>query len=319
MHLQPNDHYDALIIGGGPAGLSAAIYLGRARRSVVVFDRVGPGRSDWSQHNQNYLGFPDGISITELKDRGRRQAERFGARFCPVELTDLRRSDPGFAATVDGVTIHGRAVILATGVTDRWVTFPGYEEFIGRSMHTCIVCDGYEMAGQRVAVVGNDEHAAEVARQLLAYVPESVTVVTNDEHLQIPAPAMQMLAASRIDVIIDRIVGARAEERGCFSAVELHDGTDVGVDHLFSLQGAKPNSDLARTLGAATSAGGYIEVDTQARTSVAGLYAAGDVTRLFSHLVLTAAHEGATAATTLSSDLNQEDLELADAQRTSAA
>jgi thioredoxin reductase (NADPH) len=309
VHLQPSDHYDALIIGGGPAGLSAAIYLARARRSVVVFDRVQPGRSDWSQHNQNYLGFPGGISITELKDRGRRQAERFGARFCAVELTDLRRTDSRFAATVDGGTIHGRAVILATGVTDQWVTFPGYEEFIGRSMHTCIVCDGYEMVGQRVMVAGNDEHAAEVARQLLAYDPASVTVVTNDEQLQIPEPAMQMLAASGINVIVDRIVTARAQERGCFTALELHGGAVVGVDHLFSLQGARPNSDLARTLGAATSAGGYIEVDTQARTNIADLYAAGDVTRLFSHLVLTAAHEGATAATTLNHDLYQAERE----------
>ncbi len=302
----PPTWFDALVIGGGPAGLSAAIYLARARRTVAVFDRGRPGRSDWSQYNQNYLGFPDGISIIDLGDRGRRQAARFGAQiFEEAEVSALRRDGNRFAASVAGAEICGHAVILATGVTDRWVTFPGYTDFIGRTMHTCIVCDGYEMAGQRVVIAGNDEHAAEVARQTLSYRPAAVVLVTNDLDHDIPAAIVDALAARGVRVVVDRIVGARAKAKGEFAALRLAGGGELELDHLFSVQGADPNSSLARSLAVETTDTGYIQTDTEARTNVPGIYAAGDVTRLFSHLVLTAAHEGATAATALSYDLYQ--------------
>lgn len=301
--------FDALVIGGGPAGLSAAIYLGRARRTVAVFDRGRPGRSDWAQFNRNYLGFPDGISIVELCARGREQAARFGAELFEEEVVDVRHADGGFAAVAAGGEVCGRAVILATGVTDRWVTFPGYTDYIGRTMHTCIVCDGYEMAGQRVVIAGNDEHAAEVARQTQEYDAASVTLVTNSHQHTIPGEVVATLAARGIRVIGDRIVGAHAREKGVFATIELAGGESVELDHLFSVQGADPNAALAHALGAETASNGYIQTDTEQRTNVPGVYAAGDVTRLFSHLVLTAAHEGATAATALSYDLYQRERE----------
>lgn len=299
--------FDALIIGGGPAGLSAATYLARARRSIALFDRARPGRSDWAQYNWNYLGFPDGISIVELCDRGRQQAARFGAQLFEADISALRPDGDGFAASITGGEVCGRSVILATGVTDRWVSFPNYTNYIGRSMHTCIVCDGYEMAGQRVVIAGNTEHAAQVARQTLNYDPAEVILVTNSDHREIPESVVEALAAQGIRVIVDRIVGARAKAMGMFTALLLASGDAVELDHLFSVQGADPNSALAQLLGVATSGDGYIQTDTEARTNVPGVYAAGDVTRLFSNLVLTAAHEGATAATSLSYDLSQRD------------
>lgn len=299
--------FDALIIGGGPAGLAAAVYLARARCSVALFDRARPGRSDWAQYNWNYLGFPDGISVVELCNRGRQQAARFGAQLFEADVSALRPDSDGFAASVAGRDVCGRAVILATGVTDRWVTFPGYMDYIGRSMHTCIVCDGYEMAGQRVVIAGNTEHAGHVARQMLDYAPRQVTLVTNNDTLEIPDWMVDALAELGVSLIVDRIVSARAKATGMFEALELASGDDVELDHLFSLQGAIPNSALAQSLGIATCGDGYIQTDTEARTNVPGVYAAGDVTRLFSNLVLTAAHEGATAATTLSYDLRQRD------------
>jgi thioredoxin reductase (NADPH) len=305
----PPGWFDALVIGGGPAGLSAAIYLGRARRSVAVFDRGRPGRSDWAQYNQNYLGFPEGISIVELCSRGREQAARFGAELFEADITDLRRTDGGFAAAVADGEVCGRAVVLATGVTDRWVSFPGYTNYIGRSMHTCIVCDGYEMAGQRVVIAGNDEHAAEVARQTQEYDAATVTLVTNSDQRGIPDEIVEALAARNIRVIVDRIVSAHAREKGMFAVVQLARGGDVELDHLFSVQGADPNAALALALGVETASNGYIQTDIEQRTNVPGVYAAGDVTRFFSHLVLSAAHEGATAATSLSYDLYQRERE----------
>ena len=300
------DRCDALVIGGGPAGLSAAIYLARACRTVAVFDCGRPGRSDWAQINHNYLGFPDGISIVELCERGRRQAERFGVRFHDAEVHVLAAEDDGFRATGPDMSLGGRAVVLATGVSDRWPTFPGYEEFIGRSLHWCIVCDGFEMQGQRVIVAGNDASAAELALQMRGFAA-SVTLVTNSVTHDIPDAAARELAKADIAVVQDRIAGARARDKGVIERVVLESGYELPVDHLFNARGATPNSGLARSVGVALSPDGYIAVDTEAKTNVPGVYAAGDVTRLFSHQVLTAAHEGATAACALDYFLYEQD------------
>jgi thioredoxin reductase (NADPH) len=299
--MQP-DHYDALIVGGGPAGLSAAIYLARSLRSVVVIDSDRPARSDWVQVNHNYLGFPDGISIVDLGKRGRAQAEQYGARFYETEATSISRLDGEFEVTAGQHKLCGRAVILATGVTDNWVEFPGYEEFIGRSMHWCIVCDGYEMQGQRVLVVGDDEHAAQVAMQMVRFTND-VSLLVRMEAPEMDQRLRQALSARGIRVMSGEIATARAREPGVFAAVVLAGGEEIEVDHLFSEQGARPNVALAESMGIDLTDDGYIRVDTEGRTSMAAIYAAGDVTRLFSHQVVTAAHEGATAATSLAYDL----------------
>jgi thioredoxin reductase (NADPH) len=296
------DHFDALIIGGGPAGLTAAIYLARSLRSVAVFDCDRPARSDWVQVNHNYLGFPDGISIVDLGKRGRVQAEQYGARFYGTEATSISRSGREFEVTAGQNKYCGRAVILATGVTDNWVEFPGYEVFIGRSMHWCIVCDGYEMRGQRVLVVGDDEHAAQVAMQMVRFT-DDVSLLVHTEAPELAQWIRKALAARGIRVISGEIATARAREPGVFAAVVLVGGEEIEVDHLFSEQGARPNVALAESMGIDLTDDGYIRVDTEGRTSMAGIYAAGDVTRLFSHQVVTAAHEGATAATSLAYDL----------------
>jgi thioredoxin reductase (NADPH) len=308
METRPmrTDQYDALIIGGGPAGLSAAIYLARNLLSVAVFDCDRPARSDWVQVNHNYLGFPGGISIIELGKRGREQAEQYGAHFVNAEVTLLDQVDGGFEVTAQGTTARGRAAILATGVTDRWVDFPGYEEFIGRSMHWCIVCDGYEMRGQRVLIVGDDEHAGVVSLQMRRFT-NRVTLLMHPDAPELPESLRQEMGEAGIRCITGEIATARAREPGYFEAVILAGGEEIELDHLFSEQGARPNNALAEALGMAMSPEGYLTVDTEARTSIPYLYAAGDVSRLFSHQVVTAAHEGAAAATTLAWDLFEQD------------
>src|SRR5829696_8163378 len=129
----PADRYDAIIVGGGPAGLTAALYLARACRSVALFEAPHRGRSDWGQINHNYLGFPDGISIVDLGRLGRQQAERFGVRIYDAVVVSVVQEHHGFQVTAAGTIYHGRQLILATGVTDNWVQFPGYEQYIGKT------------------------------------------------------------------------------------------------------------------------------------------------------------------------------------------
>ncbi|CAA9577818.1 MAG: Thioredoxin reductase [uncultured Thermomicrobiales bacterium] len=304
---------DALVVGGGPAGLSAAIYLARWCRSVAVVNCDRPGRSDWPQVNHNYLGFPEGITARELVERGRAQAEGYGARFHDAEVAYVSRPDEDgvFKAEAPGLTLRARAILLATGVRDRWVEFPGYEEFIGRTIHWCIVCDGYEMQGQRVVIAGNDEHTAEMAVQMLRFT-QDVTVVTNAGSLGMPPALVKRLDQHRIRLAVGRIVGARAREEGALAALTIESGgetTEVAADHLFSVQGSEPNNALARSLGVRLSADGFVEAGTEGMTSVPGVFAAGDLTRLFSHQIVTAAHEGAAAANALNYYLFEKDEE----------
>ncbi len=304
MDVNPTvEQYDALVIGGGPAGVSAAVNLARACRRVAVVDCRREGRSDWAQMNRNFLGFPEGITAVELSKRGREQAERYGARFYDAEVARIGREDAVFRAEAPGgLALLARAVILATGVHDRWADFPGYEAYIGRTMHWCIVCDGFEMQGQRVLVVGNDEETAELAVQMLRFTKE-VTLLTNSGSLGLSPDRVKWLDERSIRVVVGRLAGARAKQEGEFAAVEVEGIGELELDHLFSHQGADPNNDLARALGLELTTGGYIKVDQEARTSVPQVYAAGDVTRFSSHQVSTAVHEGAVAAQTLNYDL----------------
>ena len=304
--------HDALVIGGGPAGLSAALQLARWCRSVVVVSRDQPGRAEWPQVNHNYLGFPDGIRARELLRRGREQVERYGVRFYETELTRLSFDEASRTFRADGsdLRLRARAVLLATGVIDRWVVFPGYEAFIGRSLHWCIVCDGYEMRGKRVIVAGNDEHTATMAIQMQRFTPD-VVVVTNSGALGMPRSVEERLDQHGIRLIVDRIVGARsrAGEPGMLATVLLERGEVIEGDHLFSLQGSDPEVALAAALGVRRNADGFIDADIEGKTSVPGVYAAGDVTRLFSHQIAAAVHEGGLAANALNFFLFERDEE----------
>jgi thioredoxin reductase (NADPH) len=301
--------FDAAIVGGGPAGLAAAINLARALRSVLLFDRPQPGRSDYPQVNHNYLGFPEGVPARELRERGTAQAQHYGAQFCDSEVVAIRRVSSGFALEGSGgERCRVRGVILATGVRDHWTRFPGFETFVGRSLHWCIVCDGYESRGTRVVVAGNDDEAATMALQLRRFT-EDVTLVTNDGALGLTPQAFDRLARRDLPVVIGRIADGRARDGtpGMLASLRLEDGRELPVEHLFSHQGAAPQTSLARSLGVELSSSGYITVDTEQRTSEPFVYAAGDCTRLLAHQIVTAAHEGATAAQTLNYDLFEAD------------
>lgn len=310
---QPPDTVDCAIVGGGPAGVAAAINLARACRSVVVIDCADEGRSDSAQRNFNYPGFPDGITAVELSALGRRQAERFGARFIPGEVHRVTGSAPRFRLDWGEGSLWARTILLATGVRDRWPEFPDFRQYVGRTMHWCLYCDGYEMQRQRVMVVGNDADAAELAIQFLRFT-DDVTFVTNHGSLGLPETTVNRLASRGIPLVVGVLTAARAKERGVFDAIIVDEAREIPLDHLFSHQGADPNTELARALGVDLDEHGYVQVDLHARTSLPGVYAAGDVTRRFSHQVATAVHEGTTAATAVDHDLfEQEEQSVMDA------
>src|SRR5690348_12912539 len=149
--------YDCAIIGGGPAGLSAAVYMGRMRRSVIVIDDR-EGRSTWHQVNRNYLGFPDGIHASKLREVGREQVEKYDVTFLSATAKEVQAKGEGRARRFHFQTTNGavvsRTVILATGVDDHFPDFEGSMECIGKTIFWCIICDGYETIDKRVVVLG---------------------------------------------------------------------------------------------------------------------------------------------------------------------
>jgi thioredoxin reductase (NADPH) len=288
-----------IVIGGGPAGLSAAIYAARANRSVLIIDR-GEGRSTSHEVNENYLGFPRGIAARELRRKGMMQAKRFGAEAAAGTVTRIKR-ERGLFVVRAGRRLHrGRTLILATGVVDHFPHIPNADRYVGRSLFWCIVCDGWKARGKRVVLVGNDDEAATTALQFLNFT-DRITMVTNQRRCAVSARKLRAMERAGIDLRQGLIVAAGGRGR-MLRWLEMDDGKRVALDLVFSMQGSRPASDLARGMRVKRK-DGYVVVDKEQRTSVRGVYAAGDVTKQHAHQVVTAAHEGATAGQTANYDL----------------
>jgi thioredoxin reductase (NADPH) len=304
--------YDCIVIGGGPAGLSAAIYLGRAQRSVLVVD-AGRGRTEWNQLNENYLGFPKGIRSRELVKRGRKQAENFGAEFSDSEVLEIEsHNDRSFTLTFahggDQSTLRARSLVFATGVTDVWPPFQNVKRYVGHSLFWCIACDGFKTCSKKVVVLGNSDPAATTALQLLNYT-DDVTFLCSGEQFDVSAEKQKQMEDHDIPICHGRIEKALGKGKQ-LQALEIQGGLRLELDCLFSLLGQVPNSQLAARLGVHLEESGCIRVDTEMLTNIPGVFAAGDVTNQPAQQVASAAHQGAMAGTSANYYLYE------DAQRT---
>jgi thioredoxin reductase (NADPH) len=286
--------YEVIVVGGGPAGLSAALYLARYDRTVALFD-AGQGRSTWHQINHNYLGFPGGVPARQLRELGRQQlAEYPQVDILEHKVAGLRRDGELFVAESQAGEWRARAIVLCTGVIDHYPHFDGWEEYVGRSMFWCITCDGYGCRGARVVVAGNKDASASEALQLQRFT-DKLTVLTDSLECEISEPFQERLRRAGIPLVHDKIAEVIGRD-GQFEALCTKSGRRIDLDQLFSQQGATPQAKLAEQLGVHLSNDGYIETDIEQKTNVPGVYAAGDVTRIHSHQVSAAVHEGGQAA-----------------------
>lgn len=294
MEIMTDTVYESLIIGGGPAGLSAALYLARYDRTVALFD-TGRGRSTWHQINHNYLGFPGGVPARELRERGRQQLEEYGqVTTLERKIERLERQNGEFIAYGQSSEWRGKTVIICTGVIDHYPHFDGWQDYVGRSMFWCITCDGYGCRDARVVVVGNKNQAASEALQLRRFT-HHLTVLTDSHDCYIDEKFQRRLKQAEIPLVHDKIDSAIGDD-GQFEALYTKNGQRIELDQLFCQHGATPIANLAENVGVLLSREGYICVDVEQKTNVAGVYAAGDVTRLHSHQITTAVHEGGMAA-----------------------
>jgi thioredoxin reductase (NADPH) len=298
MVFSTSETLDCLIVGGGPAGLTAANYLARFRRRILVADS-GTSRARLIPRSHNYPGFR-GISGAELLDTLRAQVSDHGAPIVRRTVCALEadaQSDANFRVRLEnGEIIAARTVLLATGIVDDSPDLPGLEDFIDRGIvRYCPICDAFEGLDQRIGVVGPAGKAAGKAEFLRTY-SRHVTLFLTDGPEALPKPVIESLGVKGVQVAPERVVAIEPARQGVFA--RLAGGATVEVDILYPAMGCAVRSELATSLGARTDEEGNLTVDSRQRTTIANLFAAGDVVSDLHQLTVATGH-AAIAATAI--------------------
>jgi len=295
---------EVIIIGGGIAGLSAAIYLGRAKRDTLVIDS-GKSMARWEPDVQNYLGFPNGISGNELLRRAREQARRYHVKFVKDEILSARVHATRFQLRGQKKNYTCRRLLLATGIFHIPPNIPGVKPCLGHSMFFCKDCDGYRVQNRRIAVYGWSNDTVEYALAMLAYSPR-VAIVTDGHKPRWSRRNANWIRSRRIPVHRLTIRDVR-HHCGQIQSLIFNGEPALNIEGLFTTRGDIYFSRLAETLGAKVNRSGEIVVGLDMRTTVKGLYAAGCVTPANCQMII-AAGQGATAAQAINRNLFEESL-----------
>jgi thioredoxin reductase (NADPH) len=291
---------DCLIVGGGPAGLTAAIYLARFHLRVQLFD-AGASRAALIPCTRNHAGFPDGISGQALVERMRRQASMAGAELQYGRVERVTAAGGEFVAQVGGKSLRTKTVLLATGVTNRPPQMSAElhaSALAAGRLRYCPVCDGFEVTDQTVAVIGSGARGMKEALFLRSYT-RTVTLISNGPTHSLDAVQRAELTAGDIDILDGPAIDFRLESDGLSVSTTLGRRTFASI---YPALGSMVHSDLAKALGAALSDDGCIKVADHQRTSAPGLYAAGDVVSGLDQ-ISHAMGEAGVAATTIRNDL----------------
>ena len=295
-------HEKLIIIGSGPAGLTAALYAARADLNPRVFEgTTAGGQLMITTDVENYPGFPDGIMGPDLMDQFRKQAERFNARLQQVDVTEVDFTTTPFRISVGADDYTADAVVVATGASATWLGIPGEQTLTGKGVSACATCDGFFFRNQELVVVGGGDTAMEEALFLTKFASKVTIVHRRDEFRASRIMAKRALANEKVDVIWNSIVteihGESAVEAVTLEDTETGETTRFKTDGVFVAIGHKPNTDVFVD-ELELDENGYIEVTEPGttRTSVEGVFVAGDAADHIYRQAVTAAGTGCMAA-----------------------
>ena len=301
--------YDVVVVGGGPAGLCAALWLARYLHRVVVVDSGDP--RNWETRGINgYLGH-QGIRSPDLRKLGRAECERVGVEFVDG-IVDQAVNEAGELFEVrlrDGTNIESRRVLLAIGIKDVWPAIPGLDSCYGETIHVCPDCDGYETRGKKTVVVGKGRKSVGLALALATWTKQ-IVICTNGEEAEMTDPLLDKLKALNIPVLeapIKCVVSKSSEITG----LELEGGMALDCERLYFAIGQYPSDDLGAQLGCKRDNMGRLVIDDRNHTSIKHVYAAGDIAP-GPQLAIGAAASGAVAAMAIHASLVPETNKLPD-------
>ena len=277
-HVNVMEDYDVLVVGCGPAGISAAIFTGRSGLRTCVIGNPDKSQMHMAFNIQNYFGFPDGIDGPVLLSKGMLQAQRFGVVLVREEVVSADATEdanPVFKVkTSKGREVSGHSLIIATGVPIRLSGIKNEDMLTGKGVHYCVNCDGAFYKGKKLAIIGNGDHAAESAQEALSFTTD-ITILANSPEFNFSAESDRALTKFKIKTELGRIDKLKGEK--WFEAVVFEDGREMKFDGVFMSCGIAGALDFAANLGLEIQ-DNILVVDESAQTSMKGVFAAGNCT-----------------------------------------
>jgi len=293
--------YDVVIIGGGPAGLTAGLYSSRARLKTLLIEKmIMGGQVMTTTKVENYPGFPGGIDGPDLMIRFQEHCQEFGLETTTGDVTGLRLDGEQKVLTVDGEELRARAVIITTGAEPSKLEVPGEVEFTGRGVSYCATCDGAFFREQEIAIVGGGDTAAEEALFLTRFAKKVYLVHRRDSLRATKLLQDRVFANDKIEMVWNSVVSEVKGDQSGMTSVDLRDTRsgkvrNLPLQGLFVAIGVTPKANfLAGVLD--LDADGHILTDAECRTSMPGVFAAGDVRKKLLKQIATAVGDGAVAA-----------------------
>lgn len=268
------EHYEVTVVGGGPAGLTAALYTTRLGHKTAVINRGG-GRAAMMLDTHNVIGVTEDVSGNEFLQTAVEQVKSYGADYYQDLVVDIDQTDDGYRLTAGDTEVTSEHVVLATGFSDERPDPPLPRT--GRGLHWCLHCDAYMFVDEPVFVMGTDDSAAHVAMIMLNFTSD-VDLLTRGEEPEWSEETAALLESHPIEVVHEEIVGMEKDDDGWLTAFVFEDGTIEEYRGGFPMYGSDYNTDLAESLGVERNDDGTIAVDDHGRTNVDGVYAVGDVT-----------------------------------------
>ncbi len=303
--------YDFAVIGAGAAGLSAAQYGARANLNTVVIEELAPGgQALFIDKLENYPGILEPISGFELAERMRKQAEQFGSSFIEASALSVRKAEDRFIIETSVGPLESLTVLIATGARHKQLGIPGEQEYIGKGVSYCATCDGPFFKGKRILVVGGGDSACDEAIYLSNFSDKILMIHRRDRFRAQKALASRVLSNPSIKVLFNTVAKEIKGNSKVHSVVLentlSHELTEEPFDGIFIFIGSTPQTGFLKDIAIQFDESGYIITDCNMETSIAGLFAAGDVRVTPFRQIVTAAADGAIAARSAASYIDEQ-------------